>query len=687
MSERDEGRERKRRKSESSSSDSSSEDEERCKKAKSTNNVKRKANGSSSSSSSSDSEGSKKTSNNVKKIPSEKQEPSNSDDSEDDGFVGPSITDAAPERKKRVLEYEGVYLDNLPMGVNYEKSFMHRDVVTHVKVTPTDFIVTASQDGHIKFWKKMEVGIEFVKHFRAHLGNINDVAVNVTGSLLATCGADKAVKVFDVVNFDMINMLKLDYVPSCASWIHKAGDPIPELAVGDTESALIRVYDGKGSSEPITSLKIHSKSVSCISFSPQADIVISADESGMVEYWTGASTDYALPKNISFESKVETDLYEFCKNKTSVLNMTMNHRGDQVVMCGGDRKIRIFRILTGKLITVIDESLSHYSELQQVKQVLPAMEFGKKISVEKEIGRMGLSKYNNVVWDESGHFIIYSSLLGIKIVNLTTKRVSRLLGQREHLRCLNVALFQGKVKSLSGTATTTEMEASDNPALVDQGTDPTLVTTAFKKNRFYLFSDRSSKDMSSVDNERDVFNEKPSKEDIIAATEEKGAPRLYCEATIHTTMGDIHLELFPKECPKTVENFCVHARNGYYNGHIFHRIIKQFMIQTGDPLGTGTGGESIWGGEFEDEFSPKLRHDRPYTLSSANAGPNTNGSQFFITLVPTPWLDNKHTVFGRAVRGMEIVNAIGGVKTHPKSDKPYDDVCMVSISVRNPVLM
>ena len=272
-------------------------------------------------------------------------------------------------------------------------------------------------------------------------------------------------------------------------------------------------------------------------------------------------------------------------------------------------------LISGKLITVIDESLSHYSELQQVKQVLPAMEFGKKISVEREIGRMGMAKFNNVIWDDSGNFIIYGSLLGIKMVNLTTRKVSRLLGQREHLRCLNVALFQGKVKSLAGTANTTEQEASDNPALIDQGTDPTLVATAFKKNRFYLFSDRSSKDTSGIDNERDVFNEKPSKEDIIAATEEKGAPRLYCEATIHTTVGDIHLELFPKECPKTVENFCVHARNAYFNGHIFHRVIKQFMIQTGDPLGTGTGGESIWGGEFEDEFSPKLRHDRPYTVS------------------------------------------------------------------------
>lgn len=139
--------------------------------------------------------------------------------------------------------------------------------------------------------------------------------------------------------------------------------------------------------------------------------------------------------------------------------------------------------------------------------------------------------------------------------------------------------------------------------------------------------------------------------------------KIFDNAVIHTSKGDIHVKLFSKECPKTIENFCVHSRNGYYNGNIFHRVIKGFMVQTGDPTGTGCGGESIWGGEFCDEFVPTLRHDRPYTvsqshikiegqkdvdspvipsstpnqtqLSMANGGPNSNGSQFFITVLPT----------------------------------------------------
>ena len=152
-------------------------------------------------------------------------------------------------------------------------------------------------------------------------------------------------------------------------------------------------------------------------------------------------------------------------------------------------------------------------------------------------------------------------------------------------------------------------------------------------------------------------------------------PRMAC---VNTSYGEIHLKLFPEECPKTVENFTTHARNGYYNGVIFHRVIKGFMLQTGDPLGDGTGGDSIWGHEFEDEFHRSLRHDRPYTLSMANAGPNTNGSQFFITTAPTTWLDNKHTVFGRVVHGTDVVQGIEKVKCD-KSDKPIADIKILSI--------
>jgi peptidyl-prolyl cis-trans isomerase B (cyclophilin B) len=128
-------------------------------------------------------------------------------------------------------------------------------------------------------------------------------------------------------------------------------------------------------------------------------------------------------------------------------------------------------------------------------------------------------------------------------------------------------------------------------------------------------------------------------------------------ATIKTTKGDIRLNLFPDKAPVTVLNFVNLSKRGYYNGLTFHRVIPNFMIQGGCPLGTGTGGP---GYQFKDEFSTDLRHNKPGILSMANAGPNTNGSQFFITHVPTPWLDNKHTIFGEVVGepDQKVVNSI-----------------------------
>jgi cyclophilin family peptidyl-prolyl cis-trans isomerase len=132
-------------------------------------------------------------------------------------------------------------------------------------------------------------------------------------------------------------------------------------------------------------------------------------------------------------------------------------------------------------------------------------------------------------------------------------------------------------------------------------------------------------------------------------------PQKIYTATIQTDDGDIVLQLFADKTPKTVNNFVFLAREGFYDGVIFHRVIENFMVQGGDPTGTGRGGP---GYSFADEFHPELRHDGPGVLSMANAGPNTNGSQFFITHVATPWLDGKHSVFGRVIGGLDVLMAI-----------------------------
>ncbi|EXJ22918.1 Peptidyl-prolyl cis-trans isomerase [Alkalibacterium sp. AK22] len=179
------------------------------------------------------------------------------------------------------------------------------------------------------------------------------------------------------------------------------------------------------------------------------------------------------------------------------------------------------------------------------------------------------------------------------------------------------------------------------------------------------------------------------------------------KAVIKTTMGELTIQLFPEEAPKTVENFVGLAEKGYYNGVIFHRVIPNFMIQGGDPTGSGMGGESFFGGSFEDEFSPNL-FNLNGALSMANAGPNTNGSQFFIVTMNelpgqmvsqlesagfpdeivtaykekggTPWLDQKHTVFGHLIDGMDVAEAIQNVERNAM-DKPHTDVTIESVTI------
>lgn len=154
------------------------------------------------------------------------------------------------------------------------------------------------------------------------------------------------------------------------------------------------------------------------------------------------------------------------------------------------------------------------------------------------------------------------------------------------------------------------------------------------------------------------------------AVESSAADTKNSIVVLKTTQGDITLKMFPKVAPKAVENFVTHSKNGYYNGVIFHRVIKGFMIQGGDPEGTGMGGESIWKKDFDNEYAPNVVFDRPFLLAMANRGPNTNGSQFFITTAVTPHLNGGYTIFGEVIKGKDVVRKIENVSTSQPGDKP-----------------
>ncbi|KAF6168375.1 hypothetical protein GIB67_018215 [Kingdonia uniflora] len=555
------------------------------------------------------------------------EEPQNGREGEngEDQLVGPGPAPAPRARPKRPLQFEHAYLDSLPSANMYEKSYMHRDVVTHVCVAATDFFITGSSDGHLKFWKKKPVGIEFAKHFRSHLGPIEGLAVSIDGLHCCTISSDQSVKIYDVVNYDMMVMIRLPFVPGTIEWVYKQGEVKPKLAISDRNSKYIHIYDVRsGSNEPIISREIHMGPIKLMKYNHTMDTVISADGNGIIEYWSPATLMFS-EDGVSFRLKSDTNLFDIAKCKTSVSAIEISPDGKQFAVTSPDRRIRVFWFHTGKLRRIYDESL--------------------------------------------------------EIVNLHTNKVARILGKVENNdRFLRIALYQGdrnskRVRKIPAAAA--NVNESKDPL-----TDPTLLCCAFKKHRIYLFSRREPEEPEDASKGRDVFNEKPPADELLAASDigKSTTTSLPDNVIMHTTLGDIHMKLYPEECPKTVENFTMHCRNGYYDNLIFHRVIKGFMIQTGDPLGDGTGGQSIWGREFEDEFHKSLRHDRPFTVSMANAGSNTNGSQFFITTVATPWLDNKHTVFGRVAKGMDVVQGIEKVKTD-KSDTPHQDVKILNVTV------
>jgi len=577
------------------------------------------------------------------------------------------------------------------------QSFLHRDVVTHVAATRTDFFVTASADGHLKFWKRTVDGVEFVKHYRSHPGPVLCLAVSADGEHLVTCGGERVAKVFDVAGFDMMNMLNLEFVPGAAEWCHARGEAVLRLAISDAGSGAVAVFDareaaaGARAAVPLLHLPaLHAAPVRIMRFNPAHRCVLSGDARGVLELWEpGAGTFPAA--EVAYRFKAETDLYCHATAKTAPQALAFSPDGAQFATFSLDRRVRVCRFATGKLRCVLDESLAAAAEAQRTGPPalrLEDVDFGRRMALERELDRAWAGGAEHapppsLAFDESGHFLLFPTHAGVKVVNLHAGRCVRVLGRLENERFLSLALAQGPpARDRRGRATLVEVERRDRDAPVAVIEPVLLGASAFKRHRVYFFSRREPADTEDAAVGRDVFNERPVGDELAASLAAAGPVRsLPAAATIHTSLGDICLRLFPDECPRTVENWVTLARQGYYDGLLVHRVMKGFMIQTGDPLGDGTGGLSCWGGEFEDEFRRDLRHDRPYTLSMANAGPGTNASQFFITTVATPWLDNKHTVFGRVTKGADVVHLIERVKTD-RHDKPLEDIKMLSISLQ-----
>lgn len=419
---------------------------------------------------------------------------------------------------------------------------------------------------------------------------------------------------------------------------------------------------------------------------------------------------------ILFFSKInETDLHKLVRKNTYVVSLSLSISGRHFCTYGSDRIVRIFAYRTGLIVFRHDERMKDYATFLHKQQIynelindsiIDVIEYGKRSAIEREITKNTLldwplnsSKrgYSSITvqFDPTGRYILIPTMFGIKVIDWFTKKCKCIIGKGD---ASTLRFLGGCVCSLNSD---NELQPIFTKHINSDETiksDPLLISLAYGKQRFYVFScfdpilAAESSDKIGIKDDpqglilsRDILNEPPDVNDITWQNVERGGSGKHAalgkEAVLRTSMGDIRIRLFPDDVPRTVENFCSHSRNGYYDNILFHRIIKGFMIQTGDPLGNGTGGESIWGGEFEDEFTRDLRHDRPFTVSMANAGKDTNGSQFFITTVNSaPWLDNRHTVFGRVVKGMDVCSSIESVKVD-STNKPLEDVLILSIDI------
>lgn len=372
-------------------------------------------------------------------------------------------------------------------------------------------------------------------------------------------------------------MFTTETAPKCICWVHRRGASLPLLAVSEEGGHAVHLYDGRGENQkPLHTLSnLHRHTVSLMAYNNAYDCVVSADEGGLVEYWQPHGS-YEKPDNV-FEFKSSTNLFEFKKSKSTPTSITISPSGSQFACFSfPDRRVRVFDFPTGKLNRTYDESLATITEMQQAGtalQRLDDVDFGRRFAVERELENPAIRDKLNVIFDESGHFVLYGSILGVKVINTYTNRVVKVFGKDEAFRPLNLALYQGQPQKKG--VVTVSMAASANPLLQEaEERDPMLVATGSGKIRFFMFTNEEEISKSS----RDVQNEKPKLLNAKQQPEAKPA-ETGTAAVLHTTYGDIHIRLFPDAAPKAVENFVTHAKNAYYNNTIFHRVIRKFMIQ------------------------------------------------------------------------------------------------------------
>lgn len=554
--------------------------------------------------------------------------------------IAPSPNKLAPPSPTPPTKKPRIYPPHLPSHPRYLRSYMHKAPVSHI-VTTSTFIIAAALDGTLTFWarrdpsqpyatdKKEEATIHYVKTFRTHDTPVSALHLAADkDTLLSLSREERTVKMFSVRAFDMRTFVKLDFQPGdCLCTV--VVPPITRLLlVPYAELPKVAVYKLADLTVPHFILTTpHLKPITQLVYNAVHNAVISIDSSGTIEYWqipatlpapntsTPATTNIA---SLKFRSKLRTHLYELKRQNATATSISVSRNGQMFVVTSTDRVIRIFQFTTGTLHATFDDIMTPTTSATTPHPLstLGKQQYERRLARERTLSTYASFVFCNAIFDETDAYIIYTTVAGVHIADIARGSVVAILGVREGSeRFLTVSLCP--------------TEATERAPLM-----PMLVASAFDSQRIFLFGVGEA-----VMTGRDVFNERvmgKSAKREMHGRKQGGIVKEEMRArgvTLHTTAGDIGLEFTSEVTPKTVDNFVTHARNKYYDGVVFHRVIKGFMIQSGDPEGDGTGGESIWGGEFEDEIDERLSHEQG-VVSMANCGKNTNGSVSFFVFNP-----------------------------------------------------
>jgi peptidylprolyl isomerase domain and WD repeat-containing protein 1 len=544
-----------------------------------------------------------------------------------------SEEEEASQVKKRARSL----LDEIPTSAHYQVSFMHRSTVTHVVTSVKHgYVITACTDGVVKFWKRTSTTapeeptpgapaankdpntpcLEFVKSFTAHVGPVVALCIDPTNDAVASIGKDGLIKLYDVSTFDATAMVKTSQAFGLAACFLQDASKDLLLAIADAENGDIHIYSTTTLSL-IQSLSLHSKTVTGLAYNSDHKCCVSADEQGIFEVWdctsgskeghTVGATCTRAKNQLEYASKLDTDLYALAKHNTYALSLSMST--NYFVVYGADHKVRVFELSTGKIAVRYDERLEMYSS-KFANYGMDSIEYGKRAATEREIADQIRLPSHLVQLDPSERYLFIATMVGIKLIDWKKNKVIKIIGKADasQLRFRAFCLCLGDAKLNQQMELARSSGSSIAMGDMKRAEDSLVVALGYQQRRFFVFSHTDPlKDEDNNENiARDIWNEAPTAQDRLLGSEggnQRGSSQAssFAKAILRTTMGDIHIKLF-QEVPKTLENFCGHSRAGYYDNVIFHRVIQGFMLQTGDPLGDGTGGESIWGGEFEDEF-------------------------------------------------------------------------------------